>query len=233
MVEKKQVQKINDYVWGIPVSARGDMRVPARIWATEEMLDEMARDQTLVQAMNVATLPGIQKVSLVMPDGHEGYGFPIGGVAGMQYPDGVISPGGIGFDINCGVRLLRARLSFDEVKMRLGDLGTAIFREVPSGVGRGGRLELTEGEFDRVFREGARWMIEKGYGKAGDHEYLEARGSLEDADPSRVSRRARDRGRDQLGTMGAGNHFVEVERVDEIFDAPAAQRSVFSKIRSR
>lgn len=231
MISKKDLRKIADYLWEIPKEFRGGpltrlgagLRVPVRIYVTEKMLDEILGDKTIEQAINVATLPGIQRASLVMPDGHEGYGFPIGGVAAMKYPEGVISPGGIGFDINCGVRLLRSEKTYAEIKPQLENLGTAIFQEVPSGVGRGGRLKLPDRELDEIFLGGAEAMVKMGYGEKNDPEYLEARGRLEDANPEMVSKTARSRGRDQLGTMGAGNHFVEVQRVDEIFDEEAAQ----------
>lgn len=224
MVNRENLKRIADYLWEIPQSFRHDMRVPARIYATEKMMEEIFRDRSLEQIVNVATLKGIQKYALAMPDAHEGYGFPVGGVAGFQYPDGIISPGGIGYDINCGVRLLRTEKTHDEIKKYLENLGIAIFREVPSGVGRGGRLRLTDQELDKVFHGGARRLVEMGYGDKDDPEHLETYGQLENADPEKVSKTARSRGRDQLGTMGAGNHFVEVQRVDEIFDESAARK---------
>jgi len=223
MVTEKDLMKITDCLWEIPQSFRKDMLVSARIYATEKMLGEIIQDKSLEQAVNVATLPGIQKYSLAMPDIHEGYGFPIGGVAATTYPDGAVSPGGIGFDINCGVRLLRSEKTYNEIKKYLESLGTAIYREVPSGVGRGGRLKLHDRELDKIFLGGAQEMVRMGYGENGDHYYLEEHGKMGSADPEKVSATARSRGRDQLGTMGAGNHFVEVQRVDEIFEEEAAR----------
>lgn len=222
-ISKKDLIKITDYLWEIPRSFRYDMRVPARIYATEKMLDEILRDRSLEQLVNLTVLPGIYKYALVMPDAHEGYGSPIGGVAAILAEEGIISPGMSGYDINCGVRLLRSEKTYDEIKKYLENLGTAIFHEVPSGVGRGGRLRLTNQELDKVFLGGAKRMVEMGYGEKEDPEYLESHGRLENALPDKVSPTARLRGRDQLGTMGAGNHFVEIQRVDEILDKEAGR----------
>lgn len=224
MVSKSSLKKLEGYLWEIPKNFRRDMLVPAHIYTSEKMLDEILRDRSLEQIVNVATLRGIEKAALAMPDIHEGYGFPVGGVAAMRYPDGVISPGGIGYDINCGVRLLRSEKTHNDISKYLAGLGTAIFREVPSGVGRGGRLRLTDRELDKVFLGGAGELVKMGYGENDDPEHLEAHGRLENADPEKISKTARSRGRDQLGTMGAGNHFVEVQRVDEIFDQKAAEK---------
>jgi tRNA-splicing ligase RtcB len=188
------------------------------------MLEDIRNDRSLGQLVNVATLPGIQKYALVMPDAHEGYGFPIGGVAAFDVDEGIISPGGIGYDINCGVRLLKSQLTEDEVRPRLQSLGRGIFHEVPSGVGRGGRLDLRGTELDMVLNEGASRMVALGYGTEEDLEQLESNGRLENASAELVSERAKSRGRDQLGTMGAGNHFVEVQVVQEIHDAQTADR---------
>ena len=222
-MEIKNFKKINDWLWEIPQNFRGDMRVPARIYASEKMLGEILRDRSIEQLINVATMPGIYKYALAMPDAHEGYGFPVGGVSAMDVKEGLISPGGIGYDINCGVRLLRSQLSFQDIKPKLEYLGQAIYKEVPSGVGRGGRLKLKNPELDRVLKSGAQELVKSGYGKPEDLLHLESGGALEGADPSLVSDHAKNRGQDQLGTMGAGNHFVEVGRVDEIFDDEAAK----------
>lgn len=224
MITKNDLIKLNDYLWEIPQGFRSDMLVAARIYATEKMLEEIFKDRTLEQLVNLATLRGIQKYALVMPDAHEGYGSPIGGVAAIDVKEGIISPGMCGYDINCGVRLLRSYKIHEEIKGYLEKLGTAIFKEVPSGVGRGGRLKLPDRDLDKIFLGGAVAMVKMGYGEKDDPAYLEARGRLENADPEKVSKTARSRGRDQLGTMGAGNHFVEVQRVDEIFDEEAARR---------
>ncbi|MEK7596101.1 MAG: RtcB family protein [Patescibacteria group bacterium] len=215
--------KITEYLWEIPKSFRYDMRVPARIYATEQILKDSLKDRSANQLINLTTLPGIYKYAIAMPDIHEGYGFPIGGVAAMSAVDGVISPGGVGYDINCGVRLLRSEKTAREIKDYLSDLGRSIFQEVPSGVGRGGRLKLKSGELNLVLKKGAVRMIEMGYGRPEDSEFLESNGCLSDADPSLVSERAKKRGADQLGTMGAGNHFVEVGEVEEIFDREIAK----------
>lgn len=223
MVNRDNLQKISDYLWEIPRDFRADMRVPARLYATEEMLAEVLRDRSLEQLVNVSTLPGIWRYALAMPDVHEGYGFPVGGVAAFDVEEGVISPGGIGYDINCGVRLLRSELNFREAEGYLKTLTAALFQEIPSGVGRGGRLKLNSKDLDKVLENGVDWMIKNGYGEESDALVIESRGRLTDADAAAVSSQAKERGRDQLGTMGAGNHFVEVDRVDKIFDSAAAQ----------
>ncbi|MBI4385465.1 RtcB family protein [Candidatus Parcubacteria bacterium] len=222
-MEKTNLKQITDYLWEIPQSFRSDMRVPARVYASETMLDDILADKALEQAVNVATLPGIQRYSLVMPDVHWGYGAPVGAVFATDVPNGVISPGSVGYDVNCGVRLLASEKRFDEVRPRLEELASAIYREVPSGVGRSGRLTLKDPELDQMLQRGAKRMVELGYGEPEDLQFQEAGGSLEDAQPEQVSSHAKNRGRDQLGTMGAGNHFVEVERVDRIYDEAAAQ----------
>src|SRR3990172_2753522 len=224
MFNKSNLIKIEDFLWEIPKSFRDDMRVPARIYTDDEMLDSIAVDKSLEQLVNVATLPGIKGYALAMPDIHEGYGFPVGGVAAFDSEEGVISPGGIGYDINCGVRLLRSEKTFSEVKPNLRNLGRTIYHEVPSGVGVGGRLDLKGREFDMVLEKGAERMLELGYGEAQDLEHIESGGVLHTAAPELVSVHAKSRGRDQLGTMGAGNHFVEVGIVETIFDNGEAEK---------
>lgn len=223
MIAKKDLNKINDSLWEIPQSFRSDMRVPGRVYATERMLDEICRDKSLEQLINVATLPGIERYALAMPDAHEGYGFPIGGVAAFDKETGVISPGGIGYDINCGVRLLTSERSAEEIKPRLQELAKSLFQEIPSGVGKKGRLTLEEKDFDKILERGAKAVIEMGYGAEEDLKRLESEGVLENADSSLVSETAKARGKDQLGTLGAGNHFVEVEEVEKIFDETEAR----------
>lgn len=218
-----KLKQISSVLWEIPKSARNDMLVPARIYASEKMLEEIQRDRSLEQLINVTTLPGIQKWALAMPDAHEGYGFPVGGVAAFDIKDGIISPGGIGYDINCGVRLLRSNLTKNQALPYLKDLGRTIFGEVPSGVGRGGRLRLKEKDLNDVLLKGAEQMLELGYAEKEDLAHIESNGKLSNADPSLVSEHAKARGRDQLGTMGAGNHFVEVGYVEKIFDENAAR----------
>jgi tRNA-splicing ligase RtcB len=224
MITKENLTKITDYLWEIPQSFRPDMRVPARIFATEKMLDEILRDRSLEQLVNVAVLPGIQKWALAMPDVHEGYGFPVGGVAAFSKTDGIISPGGIGYDINCGVRLLKSKINRTDLNKHTGILSRAIFREVPSGVGRSGQLKLQNKELDMVLEKGARTVVEMGYGEEKDLENLESRGTLTQADASLVSETAKRRGHDQLGTIGAGNHFVEAGFVEKIFDTAGAKK---------
>lgn len=224
MFDTSKFKKITDYLWEIPKSYRSDMRVPARVYTKESMFGEISKDRSLEQLVNVTTLPGIVGYALAMPDIHEGYGFPIGGVAAFDTKEGVISPGGIGYDINCGVLLLRSEKTFSEIEPYLHDLGRTIFAEVPSGVGRSGRLSLDDKAFDKVLQKGAAQMIEMGYGEAEDLKHLESEGVLKAADPLLVSEHAKKRGHDQLGTMGAGNHFVEVGAVETIFDEEEAKK---------
>lgn len=223
MIRIEELNRLEDYLWEIPQSYRKDMLVPARIFALEQMLGELTKDKSLEQLVNVATLPGIVKASIVMPDVHEGYGFPIGGVAATRHPDGAISPGGIGYDINCGVRLLVSSLHYAGVKGRMEELARALYAEVPSGVGKPGRLKLPLEEIDEVLIKGAGWAVEKGMGSAEDLPRIESYGRLAEADPACVPERAKQRGHDQLGTIGSGNHFVEVDRVDRVFHPEAAE----------
>jgi tRNA-splicing ligase RtcB len=207
----------------IPVTARADMRVPARVWADEELWEQIRRDRTLWQLMNVATLPGIVGQAQVMPDAHEGYGFPVGGVAAFRAADGVISPGGVGYDINCGVRLLASELDAAEVGPRLEGIVHDFMRTIPSGVGRRGRVSLSDAELDGVLAEGAPYLLRRGEAVPEDLEATEAGGWFREADPAQVSERARERGRGQLGTLGSGNHFLEVQVVDRLLDPEAAR----------
>jgi tRNA-splicing ligase RtcB len=217
------VKKISDVEYRIdPIESKG-MRVPVTIYANEELLSKMLSDRTIQQAMNVATLPGVQKHVVVLPDGHEGYGFPVGGVAAMSVDDGVISPGGVGYDINCGVRLIRTNLDEKDVRPKLKDLVNELFRAVPSGVGSEGVVKLSNAELDEVLTEGVYWAIRNGYGWEEDAEVCEENGKMNGADPSKVSNMARKRGAPQLGTLGSGNHFLEVQRVDKIYDHEAAK----------
>jgi tRNA-splicing ligase RtcB len=215
--------QISDVEYRIdPIESKG-MRVPVTIYANEELLSKMLSDRTIQQAMNVATLPGVQKHVVVLPDGHEGYGFPVGGVAAMSVDDGVISPGGVGYDINCGVRLIRTNLDEKDVRPKLKDLVNELFRAVPSGVGSEGVVKLSNAELDEVLTEGVYWAIRNGYGWEEDAEVCEENGKMNGADPSKVSNMARKRGAPQLGTLGSGNHFLEVQRVDKIYDHEAAK----------
>ena len=216
------LNRIDDYRWEIPQSYKAGMRVPGLIYTDEGMLSHIKEEQALEQVANVAFLPGIVSRSLAMPDIHWGYGFPIGGVAATRVSDGVISPGGVGFDINCGVRLLRTNLTEEEVRPRIGELVGALYRNVPSGVGSQGKLKLKEREMESVLLKGARWAVEQGYGEARDLEVTEEQGAMEGADPEQVSAKAKQRGAPQLGTLGAGNHFIEVGVVDEVYEPDVA-----------
>ena len=207
----------------VPVTAQSGMRVPARVYADDELWEQIGHDRSLAQLKNVATLPGVSGAVYGMPDMHEGYGFPVGGVAAMRSSDGVVSPGGVGYDINCGVRLLVSDLTAGAVRAKLAELVHELARSVPSGAGRGGRLVLTEAELDRVLVEGCRYLVDRDFARSEDLEVTEAHGSLAGADPAAVSARAKTRGHDQLGTIGSGNHFLEVQEVDEVCDAKAAR----------
>lgn len=214
--------KISNYEWEIPTYVRHDMRVPVRLFATRELLDQIIQDKSLDQAMNAATLPGLVGHVVVMPDMHQGYGFPIGGVAATEYPKGVISPGAVGYDINCGVRLLASNMDFESARPDMDTLATLLNSYCPSGVGKEGSLRLTVKELDRVLEDGSRWALKNGYATEADLARTEELGRIEGADPEKVSERAKARGREQVGSLGAGNHFIEVEVVDEIFDEGAA-----------
>jgi len=215
--------KKSDYEWEIPISYREDMRVPVRLFVTRELLEQAMGDKSLDQAVNAATLPGLVGQVTVMPDMHQGYGFPIGGVAATRYPGGVISPGGIGYDINCGVRLLGSQIPAEAVLPYLDDLASALNHYCPSGVGKGGSLRLTPRELEDVCRDGARWVKKQGYGTENDLRRTEEGGCLKGADPGTLSPRAKKRGLPQLGTLGAGNHFIEVDLIEEIYDEEAAR----------
>jgi len=207
-----EARPVGECIWEIPTSAKEGMLVPARIYASEALLGQM--DQGVFeQVTNVACLPGIVRASLCMPDGHWGYGFPIGGVAAFKADTGIISPGGIGFDINCGMRIIRTELTEDEVRTKLDELIEALFRAVPSGIGAQGFVHLTDAEFTQVMIEGAGWCVGRGYGWPEDLEHTEGRGALPGADPAQVSARAVSRGMHQLGTLGSGNHYLEVQVV--------------------
>ncbi|TLN20482.1 RtcB family protein, partial [bacterium] len=223
MVSRKAVHKISDYEWEIPQSFRSDMRVAVRLFMTERLLNAALDDLSLEQAVNVATLPGLAGPVVVMPDMHQGYGFPIGGVAATIFPQGMISPGGIGYDINCGVRLLSSSIHLEEAKPYLDDLAMALNANCPSGMGKAGSISLKHSELEAVCRLGAQWAVNKGMGSIEDLRRTEENGCVDGADPRWVSERAKDRGSDQLGTLGSGNHFMEVDVVDQILDAGAGQ----------
>jgi len=220
---RSDLVRVSQYLWEIPRSFRDDMRVPARLYADEALLDDALGDRSLDQLVNTATLPGIVKYAIAMPDIHQGYGFPIGGVVATQLPEGVISPGGVGYDINCGVRLLASEASVQEISPFLAELASVLYRNCPSGVGVHGEIKLRDAEMDEVLVEGARWAQECGYARAEDLQHTEEFGAMPGADPKDVSHKARERGRGQIGTLGAGNHFIEVDRVAEVFDGTAAE----------
>jgi tRNA-splicing ligase RtcB len=219
-----ELRALDELLWEVPAGARADMRVPARVFADAALLADISADNSLVQLQNVATLPGIVDAALAMPDIHSGYGFPVGTVAATAMPDGVVSPGGVGYDINCGVRLLVLPVDADELGRRTEKLVHELFRRVPAGTGRSDGLTLSGRELDRVLRDGARALVEHhGIGTTDDIAHTESGGRLAGADPERVSERARTRGVGQLGTMGSGNHFIELQRVRRVFDEPAAR----------
>jgi tRNA-splicing ligase RtcB len=221
---RSHLQRVAENVWEIPVEFRDDMRVPARLYADEDLLDAALGDNSVLQLVNTATLPGVIRHAIAMPDIHQGYGFPIGGVVATRLPDGVISPGGVGYDINCGVRLLVSLASADEIKPHLRDIASSLYSNCPSGVGSRGHLRLTKSELDKVLHEGSRWMLEKGYACRQDLDHTEEFGMIAGAEAVYVSDRARERGHDQLGTLGAGNHFIEVDKVCEVYDQATAAR---------
>lgn len=217
-------ERVEPYVYEIPKSHRYDMRVPARFYADPELLEMALEDKSLEQLVNSTTLPGIVKYALAMPDIHQGYGFPIGGVVATDAADGVISPGAIGYDINCGVRLLGTHLHRDEVAPYMDGLATQLQRSCPHGVGRGGEWKLKRSELEEIAVKGSRWALEHDYATPMDLERTEENGRIPGADPTKISARAYERVTDQLGTLGAGNHFIEVDVVDQIFDETAASR---------
>ncbi len=220
---KRDFRRVDEYIWELPADFREDMRVPARVLGDETLFDAAFRDRTTVQLANVATLPGVVKYALAMPDFHQGYGFPIGGVAAMRTDIGVISPGGVGYDINCGVRLLGSHIEAGEIGPYLDDLTASLYRACPSGVGGKGRVRVSDREFDDLLVNGARWALKKGLARREDVAHTEEQGRLDGADPAQVSARARERGRPQVGSLGAGNHFLEVDVVEEVFDPDVAQ----------
>ncbi len=218
------VERVGPYLWRIPPDAKAGMRVPALIVADESLMAQIRSDASLEQLANGAMLPGIVKAALAMPDIHQGYGLPVGGVVATDAERGVVSPGAIGFDINCGVRLLATSLRKSEIESRVRPLVEALYRAIPTGVGARGRLNLTPSELGQVMERGAGWAVDRGHGLAADLEHIESRGALEGAARDSVSDHARERGLRQLGTLGSGNHFLEVQVVDEVYDEPAAMR---------
>ena len=224
MVGKHEFRRLSPYLWELPKGARGDMRVPARIFADDELFAAAFEDRSAEQLVNTATLPGIVGHALAMPDIHQGYGFPIGGVAATRLPSGVISPGGVGYDINCGVRVLTTRLSEEEVRPHLEALVTALFQGIPSGVGRGHEASLAARQLDQVLEKGASWAVAQGYGSKEDLAHTEELGTMAGADAKAVSDRAKARAKDQLGTLGSGNHYVELSVIERVYDEAVAER---------
>ena len=222
-IPKTDLRRVGDYLYEISQDFREDMRVPARLYADDSILEKALEDRSIHQLVNTATLPGVVGYALAMPDIHQGYGFPIGGVIATRLPSGIISPGGVGYDINCGVRLLASRVSADEIAPYLSDLATALYRHVPSGIGASGAIRLSVEQLDEVLEKGAEWALKHGFAREDDLRRTEENGRLALADASKASRQAKQRGRDQLGTLGAGNHFAELDEVVEIFDQEGAE----------
>lgn len=217
-------EKVGNLTYEISKGTQDCMRVPVRIYASSKLIQQIRRDKTLNQATNVACLPGIYKQSTVLPDGHQGYGFPIGGVAAVDYEEGVVSPGGVGYDINCGVRVLRTNMDEKDVRPKINALINRLYSDVPTGVGRKGKIRLdTDREIDNVLEGGSKWAVENGFGWESDLEHTEANGNLEMADASKVSDHAKGRGKPQVGTLGSGNHFLEIQKVDQIYNEKAAK----------
>jgi len=216
------LRRIDQYRYLIPKSYKAGMRIEGLIYADDDLIEQIEHDQTKDQVANVATLPGLVGKSLAMPDAHQGYGFCIGGVAAADLEEGIVSAGGVGFDINCGVRLLRSKLHIKDFKSAIEPLLNQLFRDIPCGTGRKGLLDVTRAELDNVLKDGAQWAVKQGYGWEEDVARIEEFGRLPDADPALVSTRAKDRGHHQLGTLGSGNHFLEIQRVAQIFDEEVA-----------
>lgn len=222
-MQKVDFKRLSEYVWEVPKSFRQDMRVPARVYASEKMLEDMLRDQTIEQLINTATLPGVEGYVMVMPDGHEGYGASIGDVFATNSEYGAISPGAVGYDQGCGMRLFTSQLKAEDMKPHLDKLATEIQKEVPSGLGKGRQLKFDIPAMNKILEGGSKYLVEKGYGEQEDVENCEEQGSMKGADASLVSDQAKRRGSDQAGTLGSGNHFLEIQRVSQIFDEEAAK----------
>jgi tRNA-splicing ligase RtcB len=222
--KKVEIKKIDDIHWEIPIGTVPNMNVPGLVIASEKQIAKMQQDRTLVQCAGIATLPGIYKHAIALPDAHEGYGFCIGGVAALDYKEGGISPGGIGYDINCGVRLLRTNFAKEEMRKHLPAVLDAVFKNVPSGVGSKGKVKVnTMADFDEVLKLGSKWAVEKEFGWKEDLKHIEEEGCLSHADPSKVSDEAKKRGMPQVGSLGAGNHFLEIQYVDKIYQPEVAK----------
>ena len=222
MISKRDFKKLSEYLWEVPKSFRPDMRVPARIYASEKIL-QAVEERALNQLVNITTLPGITKYAIGMPDIHSGYGPPIGGVGAMKLSEGVISPGFVGYDENCGVRLLKSEYTEKEIQPYLDKLATEIQKGVPSGLGKGRQTKLSIEQIDKILEGGIPELVDQGYGEKEDVENCEEEGRMSQADASCVSPRAKMRGRDQVGTLGSGNHFCELQRVEEIYEEKVAE----------
>ncbi len=222
-----EIKKISKNIYEIP--KEGKMNVPGIVFASEAILENIKKDKTLEQVKNVAMLPGILKASIALPDSHQGYGFSIGGVAAFDMDEGIISPGGVGYDINCSVRLLKTNLKKEDIEKKKKEVVEALYNKIPSGVGRGSKFNITRSELNKLLEGGAQYIVEKGFGVKEDYLHMEEEGKMKDADASKVSERAIKRGIGQVGTLGAGNHFLEVQYVDEIFDESIAKQLGISK----
>jgi tRNA-splicing ligase RtcB len=221
-VTRADLKRVSDYLYEVPSSFRHDMRVPAYFFADEEILAKALEDRSLEQLVNTATLPGIVGQAMAMPDIHQGYGFPIGGVVATRWPDGVISPGGVGYDINCGVRVIGTNLDVQEIRPYLDTLADALYKHLPSGVGVKGHLHINKAELDQILLDGSRWALREGYARPEDVAHTEEGGRMANADPAKVSKSARERGLEQVGTLGSGNHFAEIDVVTAIHHSDAA-----------
>ncbi len=223
-----ELKKLSEFEWEIPKT--GKMNVPVKIFASDKLIEKMKEDMTLQQAINVAQLPGIIDKSIVLMDAHQGYGMSIGGVAAFDIDNGVISPGCVGYDIDCSVRLLSTNITKKDIKGKEEQISDQLFRDIPSGVGENGRIRLTKEELDEVLKNGAQWVVKKGFGEKEDYIHTEEEGKMKEAIPEYVSEKAKKRGMPQLGSMGAGNHFLEIQEVDEIFDKKIAEKfGIFEK----
>lgn len=223
MIQKEDVKRIDDYLWEIPKSHRKDMRVPARFYSSDKMFEHAFEDKSLGQLVNTTTLPGIVKYALTMPDMHQGYGMPIGGVLATKLPKGVISPGAIGFDQNCGVRLLRSEFKKKDIENKIGEIAQAMYNRVPSGLGRGREKKLSIKTLDNIIEKGVPYLVSQGYGTKDDIANCEEGGAMPEADAGVISQKAKTRGKDQVGTLGSGNHFLEIQVVEKIFEAETAK----------
>jgi tRNA-splicing ligase RtcB len=230
-VTRGDLHKISEHLYEIPKSFRSDMRVPAHFYADDDIVAKAFADRSLEQLVNTATLPGIVGQAMAMPDIHQGYGFPIGGVAATRLPDGVVSPGGVGYDINCGVRVMGTALDAGEVHPYLGRLADALYRHLPSGVGVKGHLHVNKSEMDKILAEGSSWAEREGYARREDVAHTEEGGCMSGADPAKVSKSAKERGLGQVGTLGSGNHFAEIDEVTEISHPEAAKAYVCGPVR--